>query len=97
MVMRMKSSDVQQNFGDAMDRALAGEDVVIERYGTPRVAIVGYRRYQQLLDAERELLRTRLRQASEVASARAAHLAEAEVDALIERARSEVYQERSET
>jgi uncharacterized protein (DUF433 family) len=31
-----------------------GEDVVIERYGTPRAALVEYGRYQQLVEAERE-------------------------------------------
>ena len=46
--------------------------------------------------ARQELLRTRLQQASAAASARADYLSEEEVDELIERARSEVRQERSE-
>lgn len=41
---------------------------------TPKVAIVNHSRHQRLLEAERELLRTRLRQASEAAAARAARL-----------------------
>jgi hypothetical protein len=88
---------VQQGFGQVMDRAVAGENVVVERYGMPRVVIIEFHRYQRLLEAERELLRWRLQQASATASARAAHLSEAEVDALIERARSEVYEEHQPT
>ncbi len=94
MVTRMKSSQVQQEFGEVVDRALAGAEVIVERYGAPRVVILDYKRYQQLLDAERQLLRSRLQQASEAASARAAHLSEEEVDEIIERARSEVYEKR---
>ncbi len=91
MPVNVKSSQVQQNFGHMMDRALTEEDVIVERYGMPRVAIVEYRRYQRLVEAERELLRTRLREASVAASARAAHLTEGEIDELIERARSEAH------
>jgi PHD/YefM family antitoxin component YafN of YafNO toxin-antitoxin module len=91
MPVKVKSSQVQQNFGLVMDRALMEDDVVVERYGMPRVAIVGYGRYQRLVEAEREVLRARLQQASAAASARAAHLTEEEVDELIERARSEVH------
>lgn len=87
--MRLKSSQVQQNFGQAIDRALI-EDDVVERYGVPRVVIVEYGRYQRLIEAERELLRTRLQQGSATASARAAHLTEEQVEELIEQARSEV-------
>jgi TRAP-type C4-dicarboxylate transport system substrate-binding protein len=97
MPVRLKSSDVQQSFGEAVDRALLEDDIIVERYGTPRVAIVEYRRYQRLVEAEQELLRTRLQQASEEASARAAHLTEEQVNELIERARGEVYRERSAT
>jgi hypothetical protein len=93
MPVKLKSSDVQQSFGEAVDRALLEDDVIVERYGTPRVVIVEYKRYQRLVEAEQELLRTRLQQASAAASARAAHLSEEEVDELIERARSEVHQE----
>jgi hypothetical protein len=97
MPVRLKSSDVQQSFGEAVDRALREDDIIVERYGTPRVAIVEYSRYQRLVKAEQELLRTRLQQASEAASARAAHLTEEEVNELIERARSEVDLESSAT
>lgn len=93
MPVKLKSSQVQQNFGQAMDSVLMEDDVIVERYGTPRVAIVEYNRYQRLIQAEQELLRARLQQASAAASARAAHLAEEEVEELIERARSEVHQE----
>ena len=91
--MKLKSSQVQQNFGQAMDSALIEDDVIVERYGTPRVAIVEYKRYQRLIEAEQQLLRTRLHQASAAASARAAHLTEEGIEELIERARSEVHQE----
>jgi len=93
MPMRLKSSQVQQSFGLVVDRALVEGDVIVERYGVPRVAIVEYGRYQRLAAAEQELLRTRLQQASAAVSARAAHLTDEEVEALIERARSEVHQE----
>jgi hypothetical protein len=97
MPVKLKSSDVQQSFGHAVDRALLEDDVIVERYGTPRVAIVEYKRYRRLVEAEQELLRTRLQQASAATSARAVHLSEEEVDELIERARSEVHQETSAT
>jgi len=93
MPVKLKSSQVQQNFGQTMDRALMEDDVIVERYGMPRVAIVKYERYRQLIDAERELLRTRLQRASDAASARAAHLTEEGVEELIERARNEAHQE----
>lgn len=48
----IKSSEVQQNFGRVMDQALIQNEVVVERYGEPRVAILSYQRYQQLLQAE---------------------------------------------
>ena len=97
MPVKLKSSDVQQSFGEAVDRALLEDDVIVERYGTPRVAIIEYKRYQRLVEAEQELLRTRLQQASAATAARAVHLSEEEVDELIERARSEVHQETSAT
>lgn len=53
MAVKRKSSDVQQNFGKVMEQALTEEDVIVERYGEPRVAILSYRRYQQLLQFER--------------------------------------------
>jgi len=93
MTVMLKSSQVQQNFGAVMDQALTENDVVVERYGTPKVAIVNYSRYQRLLEAEQELLRARLRQASEAASARAAHLPERAIDELIERSRAEACSE----
>jgi prevent-host-death family protein len=97
MSVRLNSSQVQQNFGQTMDRAMLDEDVIVERYGLPRVAIVGYQRYRRLVEAEQELLRTRLQQASAAVSARAERLTETEIDELIERARTQVYQETTET
>jgi hypothetical protein len=49
-------------------------------------------RYQRLVEAEQELLRLRLQQATAAAAARAEHLTDDQVDALIERARAEVNQ-----
>ena len=92
MTITLKSSEAQQNFGLLMDRALAEDDVIIERYGTPRVALINFHRYQRLLDAERELLRLRLQQASAAATARVTDLSEGEIDDLIETARTEVHQ-----
>jgi PHD/YefM family antitoxin component YafN of YafNO toxin-antitoxin module len=53
MPVMLKSSDVQQNFGKVMEQALTQEDIIVERYGEPRVAILSYQRYQQLLQHER--------------------------------------------
>jgi PHD/YefM family antitoxin component YafN of YafNO toxin-antitoxin module len=89
MPVTVKSSQVQQSFGALMDRALIEDDIIIERYGSPRVAIVEYGRYRRLVEAEAELLRSRLREASAAAMARAAHLSDEAVDSLIEQARSE--------
>jgi hypothetical protein len=97
MPVKLSSSQVQQNFGQAVDRAMLEEDVIVERYGLPRVAIVEYQRYQRLVEAERKLLRSRLQQASGAASARAERLTEAEIDELIERARTQVHLETSGT
>ena len=52
MSVFLKSSEVQQNFGRVMDQALLEDEVVVERYGEPRIAILSYQRYQQLLQAE---------------------------------------------
>jgi hypothetical protein len=89
MVVTLNSSQVQQNFGQTMDRALLADDIVVERYGIPRVTIVGYTRYQRLLAAEQELLRVRLQGASAAASVRTIHAGDAGVDEMIERARTD--------
>lgn len=94
MVIHVKSSQVQQEFGSILDRTLSEGEVVVERYGKPRVVIIEYRRYLQLIEVEKQLLHNRLREASAAASKRAAHLSDDEVDQLIERARSESYEER---
>jgi prevent-host-death family protein len=93
MPVKLKSSQVQQNFGQVVDRALMKEDVIVERYGRPRVVIVEYGRYRRLVEAEQKLLRARLKAASAAASAQAAHLTEEEVEALIEQARTEIDKE----
>jgi hypothetical protein len=93
--VKLKSSQVQRNFGRSVDRAILEEDVIVERYGRPSVAIVEYQRYLRLVEADRQLLRGRLEQASAAASTRAERLTEAEIGELIERARSQVHLETS--
>jgi hypothetical protein len=88
----VKSTEAQQNFGAMLDMALEENEVIVERYGTPRVAIVSYRRYQDLVDAERELIRLRLQAAAAAVAARAGSLGDEEIDRLIEEARSEVHE-----
>ncbi len=97
MPVKLTSSQVRQHFGRVMDRVMIKDDVIVERYGTPRVAIVRYERYRRLVEAERELLRTRLREASAAASARVAHLTDEQVEELIERARGEGNEEHPPT
>ncbi len=97
MPVSLKSSEVQQNFGLVMDRAMTEAEVIVERYGMPRVVILDYRRYQQLLAAERDLLHAQLQQASAEVSARAAELTEEEITALIEEAREAVHRERADS
>jgi hypothetical protein len=89
MTVTLKSTEAQQNFGAMLDRAIGEDDVIVERYGSPRVAIVNYRRYQALVAAEKELIRLRLQQASAAASARAADLDDTDLDNLIQEARTE--------
>lgn len=92
MTVRLKSTEAQQNFGAVLDRASSEDDVIVERYGAPRVAIVAYGRYQELVNAQRELMRLRLQQASKAVAQRAADLSNAEIDALIEEARTEAHE-----
>jgi PHD/YefM family antitoxin component YafN of YafNO toxin-antitoxin module len=89
MPVTIASSQVQQKFGAVFDQVVQNEDVIIERYGAPRVAMINYARYERLLRAEQELLRQRLQQASDAVAQRAAHLTEVEIDELIEEARNE--------
>lgn len=90
MAVSLKYTEAQQNFDAMLDQAMGEDDVIVERYGTPCLAIVAYRRYQELVGAERELMRLRLQQASEAASARAAEMSDEDIDELIEEARTEV-------
>jgi hypothetical protein len=55
MAVQFKSSEAQQNFGRIIDQALIEGDIIIERYGEPLVVMVGYNRYQELIQAERSL------------------------------------------
>jgi hypothetical protein len=72
-----------------LDMVLGEHDVNVERYGTPRVAIVSYHRYQDLVDAERELMRLRLQQAVAATAARAADLSDEDINRQIEEASAE--------
>lgn len=96
MAAHVKSSVAQQNFGELMDRALAGEDVVIERYGNPRVTIISFNRYKELVEAARLYWLQQMERISDEVSARHAHLSEDEVDKLIERARSKIHAEQQQ-
>ena len=89
MTVILKSTEAQQNSGAMLDVALGENDVIVERYGTPCIAIVAYHRYQDLLDAERELMRLRLQHAAAATAARAKDLSDEEIDRLIEEARAE--------
>lgn len=51
MTIILNSSQVQQNFGAALERTLRGDDVIIERYGRPQAVMVPYDRYQHLVEA----------------------------------------------
>ncbi len=55
MPVTLNSSQIQQNFGDVLDQALRGEDVIVTRYGAPRAALIEYERYQELLRAAQAL------------------------------------------
>ena len=87
----IKSTEAQKSFGQTIDQAHGDEVVVVERYGRPRVVIVDYERYRQLIDGERERMRSRLAAASAAASGRAAGLTDGEVDRMIEEARTEAH------
>ena len=93
MPTKVKSTQVQQNFGLMMDRVLTAEDIIVERYGLPRVAIVEYHRYQRFVKAERGLLCAPDCNRRQGVSARAAHMSDDEVESLIERARSAAHEE----
>jgi prevent-host-death family protein len=60
MPVTRKSSEVQQNFGQVVDQAVGEGDVIVERYGVPQAVIIGYHRYQKLLEAESALARQHL-------------------------------------
>jgi prevent-host-death family protein len=96
MAIHIQSTKAQQNFGEYMEKAVRGEDVIVERYGEPRAVIVSHQRYEALLAAERELPQLRLKRAAAIAEARAAYLSDDEVEALIEQARREVHEGREE-
>jgi hypothetical protein len=51
--MPVRSVQVQQEFGEVIERSLRGEDVVVERYGAPWVVVIEFQRYQQLLAGAR--------------------------------------------
>ncbi len=91
----INATQAQKMFGQVLDQALAGEAVVVERYGKPRAVVLDFRRYRQLVESEQELLRARLAAASAAASARATGLSEAEIEERIEQAREEVFAARS--
>jgi prevent-host-death family protein len=60
MPSRVLSSDeARTRWRHIMDAATAGEDVVVERYGKPTVAVIPYADYLELLDQLEDLRATR--------------------------------------
>ncbi len=55
MALQIKLSEARRNFGRIVDKALMEGDVIVEQDGEPHVVIIGYRRYEKLLEAERSL------------------------------------------
>lgn len=86
----INATEAQRSFGQIIDRAHGNEAIVVERYGRPRVVILEYERYTQLVSLERDALRARLRRAAAAVQARAGGLTDAEVDRLLDEAREEV-------
>jgi hypothetical protein len=93
MAIILKSTEAQQNFGSVVERLAIEDDIIVDCYGSPCVAIVNYRRYQALVAAEKELIRHRLQQASATASARAAVLSDTDLNNLIQETRTEANNE----
>lgn len=89
MIVTLKLTEAQQKFGAMLDRAPGEGDIIVERYGSPCVAIVNYRRYQALVAAEKELIRLRLQRVSTAATAHAGDLSNSDLDDLIQEARTE--------
>jgi PHD/YefM family antitoxin component YafN of YafNO toxin-antitoxin module len=61
MIMNMISStEARKRFGHYCQLAVEGDAIVVARYGRPRVLILDFQRYEDLLDKEQELLRLRV-------------------------------------
>lgn len=52
------STEAQNSFGDIVDRAARDEVVMITRHAKPRVVMLAYERYRDLVGAEASLLPT---------------------------------------
>lgn len=56
MTTRIYSSDeARSRWRDVLDAALAGDDVVIERYGKPAAAVIPYQDYAELAEMLEDL------------------------------------------
>lgn len=83
MAVILNSSDLQQNFGAALDHALRGDDVIVARYGAPRVALIEYERYQRLVAAAQTLDETPAARPESAAPSEQEQLREAAVPYLL--------------
>jgi prevent-host-death family protein len=45
-VKTIRSEEARNNFRDILDNAIAGDDIVIERYGKPTAVVVNHTRWQ---------------------------------------------------
>ena len=95
MTKIVTSTQLKQKTGEILAYAIENkEEVIIQRYDVPKAVIVDYESYQQLVQAQRDLVFDRLRRAAERVSARAAHLSEEERAELISEAIAEARAER---
>jgi len=94
----IKATELHNKTRDVLEWArIDGEEVVVEYFGKPAVAIVRFDEYQNYLrykERERDARVERFKRLRAVAEQSAAHsdLTEKEAAALVEEAREEVYQ-----
>jgi prevent-host-death family protein len=55
MTITIKSEEARNRWRDMMDAVMGGESVVIERYNTPRAALISYEDFVALHEAIEEL------------------------------------------
>lgn len=55
-VKTLKSEAARQQWGEILDAARAGQEVVIERYNKPVAILLGFQEYEQLMQVFRLML-----------------------------------------